>query len=88
MKEGEHQRDRVVSKTRLKLGCLQGVHAAKQDRTWLWRILLQSCWETCMLDYLSEVPVHQCMKHWENTEELEICVWLQGHDLIAITVLW
>lgn len=57
-------------------------------RTWLWRILLQSCWETCMLNYPSEMSVHQCMKYWENTEELEICVWSQGHDLIATTEIW
>uniref|UniRef100_A0A8B9NXJ4 Uncharacterized protein n=1 Tax=Apteryx owenii TaxID=8824 RepID=A0A8B9NXJ4_APTOW len=47
--------------------------------TWLWRILFYPSWETCMLNYLPEVPVHQCTQHGEQTGRIrDLCAELGG----------
>jgi len=41
-----------------------------------------------MPNYLSEMSLHQCMQQGNKHKELEICVQVQDHDLIAITETW
>jgi len=41
-----------------------------------------------MLNYLSEMPVHNAHSMGNKQEKLEICVQLQSHDLTAVPETW